>query len=237
MGDKKVIIGSAHFVFEDEHCAIPDGEQEKFDALPPEYSHLYLAIAGQLSAVICIADPLRKEAAQVIQTLRQLGVKKTVMLTGDSERTAAAIAAQVGVDEYHSEVLPEDKANFVQQERALGHTVIMLGDGINDSPALSAASVGIAISDGAAIAREIADVTVAAEDLNELVALRRVAQGLMDRIHSNYRFVIGFNGSLIALGALGILPPATSAMLHNLSTLGVSLRSMTDLLPDEDKLV
>ena len=237
VGDKKVIIGSAHFVFEDEHCAIPDGEQEKFDALPPEYSHLYLAIAGQLSAVICIADPLRKEAAQVIQTLRQLGVKKTVMLTGDSERTAAAIAAQVGVDEYHSEVLPEDKANFVQQERALGHTVIMLGDGINDSPALSAASVGIAISDGAAIAREIADVTVAAEDLNELVALRRVAQGLMDRIHSNYRFVIGFNGSLIALGALGILPPATSAMLHNLSTLGVSLRSMTDLLPDEDKLV
>ena len=237
VGDKKVIIGSAHFVFEDEHCAIPAGEQEKFDALPPEYSHLYLAIAGQLSAVICIADPLRKEAAQVIQTLRQLGVKKTVMLTGDSERTAAAIAAQVGVDEYHSEVLPEDKANFVQQERALGHTVIMLGDGINDSPALSAASVGIAISDGAAIAREIADVTVAAEDLNELVALRRVAQGLMDRIHSNYRFVIGFNGSLIALGALGILPPATSAMLHNLSTLGVSLRSMTDLLPDEDKLV
>ena len=237
VGGEKVIIGSAHFVFEDEHCAIPDGEQEKFDALPPEYSHLYLAIAGQLSAVICIADPLRKEAAQVIQTLRELGVKKTVMLTGDSERTAAAIAAQVGVDEYHSEVLPEDKANFVQQERALGHTVIMLGDGINDSPALSAASVGIAISDGAAIAREIADVTVAAEDLNELVALRRVAQGLMDRIHSNYRFVIGFNGSLIALGALGILPPATSAMLHNLSTLGVSLRSMTDLLPDQDKLV
>ena len=237
VGGEKVIIGSAHFVFEDEHCAIPDGEQEKFDALPPEYSHLYLAIAGQLSAVICIADPLRKEAAQVIQTLRQLGVKKTVMLTGDSERTAAAIAAQVGVDEYHSEVLPEDKANFVQQERALGHTVIMLGDGINDSPALSAASVGIAISDGAAIAREIADVTVAAEDLNELVALRRVAQGLMDRIQSNYRFVIGFNGTLIALGALGILPPATSAMLHNLSTLGVSLRSMTDLLPEEDKLV
>ena len=237
VGGEKVIIGSAHFVFEDEHCAIPDGEQEKFDALPPEYSHLYLAIAGRLSAVICIADPLRKEAAQVIQTLRELGVKKTVMLTGDSERTAAAIAAQVGVDEYHSEVLPEDKANFVQQERALGHTVIMLGDGINDSPALSAASVGIAISDGAAIAREIADVTVAAEDLNELVALRRVAQGLMHRIHSNYRFVIGFNGSLIALGALGILPPATSAMLHNLSTLGVSLRSMTDLLSDQDKLV
>ena len=237
VADKKVIIGSAHFVFEDEHCTIPDGQQDKFDALPPEYSHLYLAIAGQLSAVICIADPLRKEAAQVIQTLRELGVKKTVMLTGDSERTAAAIAAQVGVDEYHSEVLPEDKANFVQQERALGHTVIMLGDGINDSPALSAASVGIAISDGAAIAREIADVTVAAEDLNELVALRRVAQGLMDRIQSNYRFVIGFNGTLIALGALGILPPATSAMLHNLSTLGVSLRSMTDLLPEEDKLV
>ena len=230
VGGKKVIIGSAHFVFEDEHCAIPDGEQEKFDALPPEYSHLYLAIAGRLSAVICIADPLRKEAAQVIQTLRQLGVKKTVMLTGDSERTAAAIAAQVGVDEYHSEVLPEDKANFVQQERALGHTVIMLGDGINDSPALSAADVGIAISDGAAIAREIADVTIAADSLRELVILKSIANGLQKRTESNYRFIMSFNSALIVLGAMGILPPATSALLHNASTLGVSLKSMTNLL-------
>ena len=230
VGGEKVIIGSAHFVFEDEHCAIPDGEQEKFDALPPEYSHLYLAIAGQLSAVICIADPLRKEAAQVIQTLRELGVKKTVMLTGDSERTAAAIAAQVGVDEYHSEVLPEDKASFVQQERALGHTVIMLGDGINDSPALSAADVGIAISDGAAIAREIADVTIAADSLRELVLLKSIANGLQKRTKSNYRFIMSFNSTLIVLGAMGILPPATSALLHNASTLGVSLKSMTNLL-------
>ena len=237
IGGEKAVIGSQHFVFEDEGCYIPTNECGKFDALPPEYSHLYLAIGGVLAGVICIADPLREEASEVLKQLRGLGIRKAVMMTGDNDRTASVIAKQVGVDHYYAEVLPEDKANFVEQEKAAGHTVIMLGDGINDSPALSAASVGIAISDGAAIAREIADVTVAAEDLNELVALRRVAQGLMDRIHSNYRFVIGFNGSLIALGALGILPPATSAMLHNLSTLGVSLRSMTDLLPDQDKLV
>lgn len=184
-----------------------------------------------MAAVICISDPLRAEAADALNALRGLGVKKLVMLTGDSERTAAAIAAQVGVDEYRAEVLPEDKADFVQAERALDRTVVMIGDGINDSPALSAADVGIAICDGAAIAREIADITIAADDLFELVKLRALSQRLMRRIHSNYRFVIGFNGSLIALGALGVLAPATSAMLHNLSTLGISLRSMTHLLP------
>jgi P-type E1-E2 ATPase len=182
--------------------------------------------------VICIADPLRAEAQNVVSTLRRLGIGKTVMLTGDSRRTAAAIAAQVGVDEYRAEVLPEDKARFVEEARANGHTVIMLGDGINDSPALSAANVGIAISNGAAIAREIADITVAADDLNELVTLRLISDALLRRIRANYRFVIGFNGGLIALGALGILPPATSALLHNLSTLGISLRSMTNLLGD-----
>ena len=233
VNDEKVIIGSAHFVFEDEQSVIPAGEQDKFDALPPEYSHLYLAIGGELAAVICISDPLRDEAADVIRALRSLGIKRAVMLTGDSERTAAAIAKQVGVDDYRAEVLPEDKANFVDAERKAGHTVIMLGDGINDSPALSAANVGIAISDGAAIAREIADVTVAADSLYELVVLRRIAQGLMRRIHSNYRFVIGFNGTLIGLGVAGILMPATSAMLHNLSTLGISLRSMTNMLPKD----
>ena len=228
---EKVIIGSAHFVFEDEKTVIPAGEQAAFDALPAEFSHLYLAIGGELAAVICIADPLRGEAKAAIQALRALGIRRTVMLTGDSERTAAAIAAQVGVDDYRAEVLPEDKAHFVEAERAAGRTVIMLGDGINDSPALSAASVGIAISDGAAIAREIADVTIAADSLFELVALRLVSQGLMRRIHANYRFVIGFNGMLIVLGAAGVLMPAASAMLHNLSTLGISLRSMTNLLP------
>ena len=232
--DKKVVIGSAHFIFEDEKCSIPAGEQEKYDALPPEFSHLYLAIGGELAAVICIADPLRPEARDVMKALRALGIKRTVMLTGDSERTAAAIAAEVGVDDYRAEVLPEDKASFVEQERAAGHTVIMLGDGINDSPALSAANVGVAISDGAAIAREIADITIAAENLFELVALRRIAQGLMRRINSNYRFVIGFNGSLIGLGVAGVLAPATSAMLHNLSTLGISLRSMTNLIDSSE---
>ena len=232
--DKKVVIGSAHFIFEDEKCTVPADEQEKYDALPPEFSHLYLAIGGELAAVICIADPLRPEARDVMKALRALGIKRTVMLTGDSERTAAAIAAEVGVDDYRAEVLPEDKANFVEQERAAGHTVIMLGDGINDSPALSAANVGVAISDGAAIAREIADITIAAENLFELVALRRIAQGLMRRINSNYRFVIGFNGSLIGLGVAGVLAPATSAMMHNLSTLGISLRSMTNLIDSSE---
>lgn len=232
--NKKVVIGSAHFIFEDEKCTVPVGEQEKYDALPVEFSHLYLAIGGELEAVICIADPLRPEACDVMKALRALGIQRTVMLTGDSERTAAAIAAEVGVDDYRAEVLPEDKANFVEQERAAGHTVIMLGDGINDSPALSAANVGVAISDGAAIAREIADITIAAENLFELVALRRIAQGLMSRINSNYRFVIGFNGSLIGLGVTGVLAPATSAMMHNLSTLGISLRSMTNLIDSSE---
>lgn len=227
---RRVIIGSSHFVFEDEHCAISEEEQERYDSLPDQYSHLYLAIGDVLSAVVCISDPLRSEAKAVIRQLRDLGIRSAVMLTGDSERTATAIAAEVGVDEYHAEVLPEDKASFVEKERAKGHTVIMIGDGINDSPALSQANVGIAISDGAAIAREIADITIAADNLFELVSLRRIADKLSGRIRSNYRFVMGFNGFLIALGAFGILPPATSAMLHNLSTLGVSLRSMTNLL-------
>ncbi len=227
---QRVIIGSAHFVFEDEHCTIPEGEQQRYDSLPDQYSHLYLAIGGVLSAVVCISDPLRPEAGAVIRQLRGLGIRRAVMLTGDSERAAAAIAAEVGVDEYRAEILPADKAGFVEAERTKGHTVIMIGDGINDSPALSKANVGIAINDGAAIAREIADITIAADDLHELVSLRRIAGKLTGRIRSNYRFVLGFNGSLIALGALGILPPATSAMLHNLSTLDVSLRSMTNLL-------
>ena len=231
---EKVVIGSAHFVFEDESCTIPEGEKERFDALDPAYSHLYLAVGGELAAVICISDPLREEACAVMRSLRALGIKRTVMLTGDSERTAKAIAEQVGVDDYRAEVLPEDKASFVEAERRAGRTVIMIGDGINDSPALSAANVGIAISDGAAIAREIADVTIAAESLFELVALRRIAQHLMRRIHANYRFVIGFNGSLIGLGVAGILMPATSAMLHNLSTVAISLRSMTNLMPAGD---
>ena len=227
--EERVLIGSAHFIFEDEGCVIPEDEQERFDALPPEYSHLYLAVGGQLAAVICISDPLREEAKEVLSTLRALGVTSTVMLTGDSYRTAAAIAAQVGVDDFRAGVLPADKAEYVARLRREGHTVLMVGDGINDSPALSEADAGIAISDGAAIAREIADITIAADSLWELVELRRIAMALMARIHSNYRFVIGFNGALIALGVAGVLPPATSATLHNLSTLGVSLRSMSRL--------
>mgnify|MGYP005784420701 FL=1 len=227
--EERVLIGSAHFVFEDEGCVIPEGEQERFDALPPEYSHLYLAVGGQLAAVICISDPLREEAKEVLSALRALGITSTVMLTGDSYRTAAAIAAQVGVDDFRAGVLPADKAEYVARLRREGHTVLMVGDGINDSPALSEADAGIAISDGAAIAREIADITIAADSLWELVELRRIAMALMARIHSNYRFVIGFNGALIALGVAGVLPPATSATLHNLSTLGVSLRSMSAL--------
>ena len=227
---KKVLIGSYHFVFEDEGCVVPEGEQAAFDALPAEYSHLYLAVGGVLSGVICVADPLREEASAVLNSLRRLGVSKMVMMTGDNERTAAAIAKQVGVDQYFAEVLPEDKARFVEQEKAAGRTVVMIGDGINDSPALSAADVGIAISDGAAIAREIADITIAADDLFELVLLKMIANGLLKRINGNYRFVLGFNGTLIVLGAAGLLPPATSALLHNLSTLGISVRSMTNLL-------
>ena len=229
---EKVVIGSQHFVFEDEGCYIPTSESDKFDALPPEYSHLYLAIGGELAGVICIADPLREEAADVLKALRGLGIRKAMMMTGDNDRTASVIAKQVGVDAYYAEVLPEDKARFVEQEKAAGHTVIMLGDGINDSPALSAADVGIAISDGAAIAREIADVTVAADSLNELVILKCIANGLQKRTHDNYRFIMGFNSTLIVLGAMGILQPATSALLHNASTLAISLKSMTNLLDE-----
>ena len=231
----RVLIGSAHFVFEDEGCQIPEGEQERFDMLPAEYSHLFLAVGGQLAAVLCISDPLREEAASVLAALREMGISKTVMLTGDSRRTAAVIAEQLNVDEFRAEVLPADKAEFVAQLRKQGHTVMMVGDGINDSPALSEADAGIAISDGAALAREIADITIAADSLWELVELRRIAMELMRRIHSNYRFVIGFNGTLIALGVAGVLPPASSAMLHNLSTLGVSLRSMSALPPGRKK--
>lgn len=226
---ERVLIGSAHFVFEDEGCVVPEEDQVQFDALPSEFSHLYLAIGGQLASVICISDPMREEAAAVLSQLRNMGIKKTVMLTGDSHRTAAAIAAQLGVDEFRAEVLPADKAEFIAQLRKNGHTVLMVGDGINDSPALSEADAGIAIRDGAAIAREIADITMAADSLWELVELRRIATALIARIHSNYRFVIGFNGALIGLGVAGILPPATSAMLHNISTVGVSLRSMSQL--------
>ncbi len=229
---ERVVIGSHHFVFEDEKCTIPAAEQAKFDALKPEYSHLYMAASGQLVGVICISDPLRPEAAAVLNGLRALGIQNTVMMTGDSERTAAAIAKQVGVDHFFAEVLPEDKANFVQQAKAEGHTVVMIGDGINDSPALSAADIGIAINSGAAIAREIADVTIKADSLEELVALKAIANSLQKRVHANYRFVLTFNSALIALGALGILQPASSAMLHNLSTIGISLKSMTNLLPE-----
>ena len=234
---EQVCIGSAHFIFEDEKCVIPEGEENKFDALPPEFSQLYLAIDGVLSAVICISDPLREEAREVLSALRNLGVKKLVMLTGDSPRTAASIAEQLGVDDFRAGVLPADKAEYVAAMRREGHTVLMVGDGINDSPALSEADAGIAISDGAAIAREIADITIAADSLWELVRLRQLAMGLMYRIQNNYRFVIGFNGALIGLGVAGILPPTTSAMLHNLSTLGVSLHSMTALpQPKQNKV-
>ena len=226
---EQVRIGSAHFIFEDEGVQIPTEEQARFDALPPEYSQLYLAIDGELAAVLCISDPLREEVHSVLEALRGLGLHHTVMLTGDSPRTAAAIASQAGVDEFRAGVLPADKADYVAALRRQGHTVLMVGDGINDSPALSEADAGIAISDGAAIAREIADITIAADSLWELVRLRQLAMALMTRIHANYRFVIGFNGVLIALGIAGVLPPAASAMLHNLSTLGVSLHSMCAL--------
>ena len=232
VGGERVVIGSHHFVFEDEKCTIPTAEQQKFDALKPAYSHLYMAASGQLVGVICISDPLRPEAAAVLNGLRALGIRNTVMMTGDSERTAAAIAKQVGVDRFFAEVLPEDKANFVQQAKAEGHTVVMIGDGINDSPALSAADIVLGINSGAALAREIADVTIKADSLEELVALKAIANSLQKRVHANYRFVLTFNSALIALGALGILQPASSAMLHNLSTIGISLKSMTNLLPE-----
>ncbi len=229
VNDVSVQIGSAHFIFEDEGCIVPPEEQEKFDSLPNCYSHLYMAAQGRLIAVICISDPLREEAAAVLRSLKALGIKKTVMLTGDNSRTACAIAEQLGVDDFRAEVLPADKAEYIADLRAKGHGVIMVGDGINDSPALSEADVGISISDGAALAREISDITISADDLWELAELRMIAMGLMRRIHSNYRFIIGFNGSLIVLGLLGVLTPAASAALHNTSTLAISLRSMSQL--------
>ena len=229
---EKVLIGSAHFVFEDEGCRVPEGEDEKFQALSPAYSHLYLCIAGELAAVICIHDPLRREARDAVAALHACGIGKVVMMTGDNRQTAQAVAREVGVDAVYAEVLPEDKAAFIRSEKAAGRTVIMVGDGVNDSPALSEADAGVAISTGAAIAREIADITIASEDLFELVTLRRLSQALMARIHRNYRFIVGFNLSLILLGVAGLLPPTTSALLHNMSTLGISLKSMTDLGPE-----
>ena len=232
--NKKVIIGSAHFVFEDEGCCIPEGEQEKYDALPAAYSHLYLCIDGELAAVICIHDPLRREAKDAVKALHESGFTNVVMMTGDNRRTAESVAAEVGVDAVYAEVLPEDKAAFIRQEKEKGHTVIMVGDGVNDSPALSEADAGVAISTGAAIAREIADITVASEDLFELVTLRKLSEALMARIHGSYRFIVTFNLSLITLGVAGVLPPAISALLHNTSTLGIGLKNMTDLLEEHE---
>lgn len=229
IGGRKAIIGSYHFVFEDEGCVVPEGMEERFAELPQEYSYLYLAIEGKLAGVICIEDPLREEAADVIRQLRQAGFSKLVMMTGDSERTASAIAARVGVDEYYSEVLPEDKAGFVEAQRRAGRKVIMIGDGINDAPALSAADVGIAISDGAEIAREIADITIGGDNLERLVMLKKLSDGLMKRIHRNYRAIVGINTGLILLGVGGVLQPTTSALLHNTSTLFIGLESMRNL--------
>lgn len=232
---ERVLIGSAHFIFEDEKVVIADEDREQFESLPEEYSHLYLSVGGKLSAVICISDPLRSEAKSVIEKLRKMGIKKIIMLTGDSYRTASAVASHLGVDDFCAGVLPDGKAKFIEKLRQEGRTVIMVGDGINDSPALSAADVGIAISDGAAIAREISDITIEAESLWELVELRRISTDLMKRIHGNYRFVIGFNSTLIGLGLAGFLSPAASATLHNLSTLGVSLNSMSSLTRGKNK--
>ena len=233
--DKKVLIGSSHFIFEDEGCTIPSEYQDRYDSLKPEYSHLYLAIEKQLVAVICIEDPLREEAVEMVRDLKKAGIRKVVMMTGDSERTAAAIAKRVGVDEYYAEVLPEDKANFVEKEKSEGRKVIMIGDGINDSPALSAADAGIAISDGAEIAREIADITIAADDLREVVTLKLLANDMMKRIHMNYRNIVGINSGLILLGVTGIVQPTVSALLHNASTLMISLGSMKNLLDENNR--
>ena len=227
---RKAVIGSHHFVFEDEKCKIPDGMEEKFAELPPEYSQLYLGIEGELAAVICIEDPLRAEAPGVIRKLREAGFKQIVMITGDSDRTARAIASKVGVDEYYSEVLPEDKARFIEEARKNGHKVIMVGDGINDSPALSAADVGVAISDGAELAREIADITIGADDLSVMVTLKEISNGLMAKIHRNYRRIVGINGTLIALGVTGVIQPTTSALLHNTSTLLIGMDSMKSVI-------
>ena len=233
--DKKVIIGSYHFVFEDEQCVIPQGKEELFESLSGECSHLYLAIDGVLVAVIAITDPIREEAPQVVSMLRKCGLSKIVMMTGDSERTAEVVAAKVGVDEYYSEVLPEDKASYVEKEHQAGRKVIMIGDGVNDSPALSAADVGIAICDGAEMAREIADITIAGDNLEELVTLKRLSNALVKRIHGNYRQIVGFNTGLILCGIGGVMQPATSALLHNTSTLAISVKSMKDLLSEKDE--
>ena len=233
--DKKVIIGSYHFVFEDEQCVIPQGKEELFESLSGECSHLYLAIDGVLAAVIAITDPIREEAPQVVSMLRKCGLSKIVMMTGDSERTAEVVAAKVGVDEYYSEVLPEDKASYVEKEHQAGRKVIMIGDGVNDSPALSAADVGIAICDGAEMAREIADITIAGDNLEELVTLKRLSNALVKRIHGNYRQIVGFNTGLILCGIGGVMQPATSALLHNTSTLAISVKSMKDLLSEKDE--
>lgn len=227
---QKVVIGSHHFVFTDEHCRVPEGEEERFASIPEEYSHLYLAVAGTLAAVLCIEDPLRSEASQVIAALKKLGNLRIVMMTGDNEKTAASIAKQVGVDAYYSEVLPEDKAAFVKAEHDAGRRVIMVGDGVNDSPALSASDAGIAIESGAAIAREIADVIISSDDLEALVTMKEISDALMRRIHSNFRFIIGFNTMLIGLGLAGVLMPGSSALLHNTSTIAISVKSMTDLI-------
>lgn len=232
--DRKVVIGSYHFIFEDEKCTVDDSARAEFENLPEGYSHLYMAIDGKLVAVICVEDPLREEAADAIKQLKEAGITKVVMMTGDSERTAAVIAKRVGVDEYYSEVLPEDKANFIQKERENGAKTIMVGDGINDSPALSAANVGIAISDGAELAREIADITIGADNLYELVTLKKLSNRLMKRIDSNYRSIVGINAGLIGAGVLGFIPPTTSAMFHNASTLGITLNSMKNLLPEQE---
>lgn len=232
--DRKVVIGSYHFIFADEKCTVDDSARAEFENLPEGYSHLYMAIDGKLVAVICIEDPLREEAADAIKQLKEAGITKVVMMTGDSERTAAVIAKRVGVDEYYSEVLPEDKANFIQKERENGAKTIMVGDGINDSPALSAANVGIAISDGAELAREIADITIGADNLYELVTLKKLSNRLMKRIDSNYRSIVGINAGLIGAGVLGFIPPTTSAMFHNASTLGITLNSMKNLLPEQE---
>lgn len=234
---RKVVIGSYHFVFEDEQCRIPDGEEKRFAGLSEEYSHLYLAVSGVLSAVICIADPLRAEAVDAIRALHECGIRKIVMMTGDNEKTAASVARSVGVDAYYAEVLPEDKANFIRAERAAGHCVMMIGDGVNDTPALSEADVGIAINTGAAIAKEISDVTVSSEDLFALVTLRRLACALTQRIERNYRFIVGFNLGLILCGVSGVIQPTLSALLHNLSTLAISMKSMTNLLPPDTDTV
>lgn len=231
--NRKVVIGSYHFVFEDENCRIPDGDEQKFADISDEYSHLYLAVSGVLRAVICISDPLRPEAAAVVTALHKAGINKVVMMTGDNEKTAAAVARAVGVDEYHAEVLPEDKAEFIRREKAAGHTVIMIGDGVNDTPALSEADVGIAINTGAAIAKEISDITVSSSDLFKLLKLREISVALMSRINKNYRFIVGFNFLLIVCGVTGAIQPTTSALLHNMSTLGISVKSMTDLLTEE----